>query len=118
MYKLVAAVSAQSLLLLGAQLLLKISTRQFGVFRWSWTFFKDVLFNPYFMLSGLCALTGTLLWIVILKKYDFSIAYPLTSLSYVFGLFASQWILHEQIPMTRWIGVGIIIVGVFFVAKP
>jgi len=118
MFKLIATLSAQSLLLLAAQLLLKISVKQFGAFSWTWAFFKSALLNPYLMLSGVCAVSGTVLWVMILRKYDFSLAYPLTSLSYVFGLFAAQWILHEQIPATRWIGVVIIIIGVFFVAKP
>jgi len=37
--------------------------------------------------------------------------------SYIFGVMAAQWILHESVPITRWIGVAIIIVGVYFVAK-
>jgi Predicted membrane protein len=118
MFRLIVGISAQSLLFLAAQLLLKISVKQFGAFSWTWLFFKKALLNPYLMLSGLCAVFGTVLWMVILKKYDFGLVYPLTSLSYVFGLFAAQWILHEQIPVTRWVGVAIIAIGVFFVAKP
>jgi len=117
MIKMVSYVTLYSLLLTATNLLLKISLKQFGPFNWSWSYFRGALFNPVFLLTGICALSVMLLWMYILKKFDFSIAYPLTSISFIFGAMAAQWILHESVPITRWIGVFIIIVGVFFVAK-
>jgi undecaprenyl phosphate-alpha-L-ara4N flippase subunit ArnE len=117
MIQMIAAVSFQCLLFAGAQLFLKVALKQFGAFNWSWGYFRGVLFNPAFMLAGICALSGTLLWMFILKKLDLSIAYPLTGISYIFGVMAAQWILHEPVPVTRWIGVVIIMIGVFFVVK-
>jgi len=113
----VISVSVQCLLLTITQLLLKVSLMQFGPFKWSWGYFKGVFFNPVFFLTGICALFAVLLWMYILKRYEFSIVYPLTSISYIFGLVAAQWILNEQVPVTRWIGVIIITIGVFFVIK-
>lgn len=117
MLKMISLASFQSLLLIAAQLLLKVALQQFGKFNWSWNYFKSVLLNHVFLFSGIAALSALLLWMYILKKYELSIVYPLTSISYIFGIFAAQWILHEQVPLTRWIGVAIIIVGVFFVVK-
>ena len=113
----VASVSFQCLLFALAQLFLKIALNQFQPFSWSWSYFKSVFINPMFMLAGVCALSGMLLWMFILKKIDLSIAYPLTGISYIFGVMAAQWILHETIPFTRWVGVVIIMIGVFFVVK-
>ena len=117
MYKMILSLTFYCLLLTAVQLLLKISLKQFGDFSWSWTYFRGVFFNPVFLFTGICALSTILLWMFILKRYDFSIVYPLTSISYIFGIMASQWILHEPVPATRWIGVGIIVIGVFFVVK-
>ena len=117
MIKMISSMSIQCLLLTLAQLLLKVSLNQFGNFRWSLSFFKGVFLNPFFFLAGVCALSGMLLWMYILKKFDFSIVYPLTGISYIFSLLAAQWILHESIPLTRWVGVVIIVIGVFFVVK-
>ena len=117
MIKMVSLVSLYSLLLTATNLLLKVSLKQFGPFSWSWGYFRNALLNPFFLLTGICALSVILLWMYILKRFDFSIAYPLTSISFIFGTMAAQWILHESVPTTRWIGVFIIIVGVFFVAK-
>lgn len=113
----VASVSLQCLLLTMAQLLLKVSLKQFGTFSWSWTFFKNALLNPIFFLAGVCALSGMFFWMYLLKKYDLSLIYPLTGISYIFSVMAAQWFLHESIPFTRWIGVVFIVIGVFFVAK-
>jgi undecaprenyl phosphate-alpha-L-ara4N flippase subunit ArnE len=44
-------------------------------------------------------------------------AYPMISLSYVFGMLAAMFIFHETIPLTRWVGVALIILGCIFVAK-
>ena len=44
-------------------------------------------------------------------------AYPMVSLSYVFGMLAALLFFHETIPPTRWLGVFLIITGCFLVAK-
>jgi undecaprenyl phosphate-alpha-L-ara4N flippase subunit ArnE len=53
----------------------------------------------------------------ILKHYPFSVAYPITSFAYVFGMLAAFFIFKEAIPPTRWIGVVLIVAGVFFLLK-
>ena len=117
MIKMVSLVSLQCLLITMAQLLLKVSLKQFGAFSRSWNYFKGVFSNPTFFFAGVSALSGMLLWMYLLKRYEFSVIYPLTGISFIFGLFAAQWILHESVPFMRWVGVAFIVIGVFFVAK-
>ena len=50
-------------------------------------------------------------WAYVLKKMDFSQAYPLSSLSFIFGMFLAFFLFQESIPFTRWIGVVLIVVG-------
>ncbi len=107
----------QSILLVAAQSLLKVSVELFGTFSWSWTYFKTVFTTWQFFLSGVCALSAMLLWMHILKHYEFGLAYPLLSISYVIGLLAAYFIFHEAVPLTRWIGVAIVMVGVYFIVK-
>jgi undecaprenyl phosphate-alpha-L-ara4N flippase subunit ArnE len=52
-----------------------------------------------------------------LKFFPFSIAHPLTSFSFIFGMLAAIFIFGETVPLTRWVGVALIIVGAFFIAK-
>jgi undecaprenyl phosphate-alpha-L-ara4N flippase subunit ArnE len=58
-----------------------------------------------------------LVWMFVLKKYDFSLAYPLLSISYIIGLLVAYFFFHETIPLTRWIGVLIVMIGVYLIAK-
>lgn len=117
MLKLIALIIGQSVLLVAAQTFLKISVELFGKFHWTWAFFKDALTTWQFAVSGVCALSAMLTWMYVLKHYEFSLAYPLLSISYLIGLLSAYFIFHEAIPFTRWIGVVIIMIGVYFVAK-
>jgi undecaprenyl phosphate-alpha-L-ara4N flippase subunit ArnE len=44
-------------------------------------------------------------------------AYPMISLSYVFGMLAAIFIFHESIPAARWIGVFLIMSGCVLIAR-
>lgn len=117
MILLILLIIIQSVVLVAAQTFLKISVGIFGKFSFSWQYFKTVFTTWQFAASGICALAGFFIWMYVLKKYDFSVAYPLLSISYVVGLLSSHFILHETVPMTRWIGVIIVMIGVFFIVK-
>ena len=117
MLKLIGLIIGQSVLLVAAQTFLKIAVQLFGSFSWTWQYFKTVFTTWQFAMSGVCALLAMLTWMYVLKHYEFSIAYPLLGISYVIGLFSAYFFLHEAVPLTRWIGVIIIIIGVYFVAK-
>lgn len=117
MLQLILLIIIQSILLVGAQSLLKVSVALFGKFSWSWQFFKTVFTTWQFAASGACALAAMFVWMYVLKKYEFSLAYPLLSISYIIGLLAAYFFFHETIPLTRWIGVVIVMVGVYFIVK-
>jgi undecaprenyl phosphate-alpha-L-ara4N flippase subunit ArnE len=104
-------------LLVAAQTFLKVSVQLFGAFSWTWIFFKTVFTTWQFAASGLCALAAMGTWIYVLKHYEFSLAYPSLSISYTIGLLSAYFFLHEAIPISRWIGVIIIMIGVYFVIK-
>lgn len=114
---LIILIIIQSILLVAAQSFLKISVELFGKFSWSLAYFKTVFTTWQFAASGICAVTAMLVWMYVLKHYQFSLAYPLLSISYVIGLLAACFIFHEAVPLTRWIGVLIVMVGVYFIVK-
>ena len=117
MLRLIILIIGQSILLVTAQTFLKIAVQHFGKFNWSWQYFNSVFTTWQFGASAVFALLAMLTWMYVLKFYDFSVAYPLLGISYLIGLFSAYFFLHEAIPLTRWIGVIIIIIGVYFVAK-
>lgn len=117
MLTLIILIVIQSILLIAAQSLLKVSVQLFGDFSWSWSYFKTVFTTWQFAASGVCALAAFLVWMYVLKRYPFGLAYPLLSISYIIGLLSAYFVFHETVPLTRWIGVAIVMVGVFLIAK-
>ena len=48
---------------------------------------------------------------------DLTYVLPATSLGYVLLALIAKFVLHEQVTFLRWIGIGLIAVGVSFVAS-
>jgi undecaprenyl phosphate-alpha-L-ara4N flippase subunit ArnE len=86
-------------------------------FCWTWKFFRDLALNWQLAASGLSMVMASLIWFYILKHNDLSLAYPLISISYIFGTFAAVFIFHETVTPTRWIGVLFIMIGVGFLTR-
>ena len=117
MLKLLLLSILQSLCLAGGQLCLKQALVKAGAFSWSFNYFIAQLTNWWFLLTGITLGSATVLWMYILRHYPLSAAYPLTCLSYVFGMILGMIFLQETIPYTRWIGVVFILIGAFFIIK-
>ncbi len=62
-------------------------------------------------------LINFLLWIVALSKVDLSVAFPIGCTTYVIVPLLSLIFLHEQIGVLQWLGIALIIIGVFFVSN-
>jgi multidrug transporter EmrE-like cation transporter len=70
------------------------------------------------ILGGLaCYVISVVVWVVALSKVPVSIAYPMLSIGYVVNAFAAWYLLGEVLTPMRLTGIGIIIVGVFVVAR-
>ncbi|MGE5654421.1 MAG: hypothetical protein ACM3ZQ_09220 [Bacillota bacterium] len=59
---------------------------------------------------------ATILWLFILSRGQFSVVYPLQSTAYALGVLVAWLVFKEAIPMTRWIGVGLIFAGAGMIA--
>ena len=121
MWKLLGWVSMQTLFLSGGQVLLKLSMQKLGKFEWSCNYFKSLLndwvFLLVFLACGICFGIAIVLWLYILKKFPFNQAYPLTSLSFVFGMVAAWLVLGESIPYWRWIGLILVVLGCVLITR-
>lgn len=107
----------QSALLASGQVFLKLAMNRMGPFELTWLYFKNLLLNWSLAAYGATLSAAGLLWLYMLKNFDLSLAYPITSMSYIFGMLAASFILNESIPTGRWIGVVFIVIGVFFMVK-
>ena len=70
------------------------------------------------VIGGLaCYVVSVVVWIVALSRVDVSIAYPMLSLGYVLNALLAGWLFGETVDAQRWIGIGVILVGVTLVAR-
>jgi undecaprenyl phosphate-alpha-L-ara4N flippase subunit ArnE len=118
MFKLIFCSIVQCAFLAAGQVFLKFALEKFEKFGWTWKFFRDFFTNWWLLASGLSMVAASIIWFYILKHNDLSLAYPLISISYIFGTLAAVFIFHETVPLTRWIGVLFIMIGVAFLTKP
>lgn len=107
----------QSALLASGQVLLKFALARMLPFSMSAAFWKSVFVNWQFAACGICYGAGSLLWFYIVKHFPFSMAYPMVSLSYVFGMIAAIVFFHEPVSTFKWLGVLLIMAGCYFIVK-
>ena len=114
---LILAVEQSDILAIG-QVFLKLGLMKMLTFGWNWAFWKSALLNWQFALCGICFGCASLMWMYIIKHFPLSTAYPLVSLSYVFGMLSAIVVFHEQVNVSKWLGVVLIILGCFIISKP
>lgn len=117
MWQLLGLSLLQSIMLSFGQLTLKIALGHMLPFEWTWRFWSHMLTNWWFLLCGIMFGGASLLWMYILKHWPLSMAYPMVSMSYVIAMVMAVVFLHESIVWTRWLGVGLIMLGCMMVAK-
>lgn len=92
---------------------------KFGLQNRDLTGLKSIIFAMFtpWVIGGLVLyVIATVIWIYLLNKFSLSLLYPLQSLAYVAAIFISLFVFHEHIPLLRWVGAGVILVGVTLVA--
>ena len=104
-----------------AQLLLKAGVRAVGAFDFSRENIVPIgmkLAAQLPILGGLaCYVLSVGVWILGLSRVDVSVAYPMLSLGYVLNAFGAWWLFGEALSIQRLLGIGIIIVGVYVLAR-
>lgn len=58
-----------------------------------------------------CMIVEAVVWTIVLKNFNVSVAYPMGSLSFVMVLLMSKLFLNEKVHKDRWIGVVLILCG-------
>ena len=76
-----------------------------------------IMFSPV-ILSGLILYGfATMLWLYILNRVPISRAHPIQAMSYPVMLILAKYVFSETIPYTRWIGIGIVFIGIVFIVQ-
>ena len=104
-----------------AQLMLKAGTNAIGAFQFSTANLAPIgwkVATQPFILGGLaCYAVSVVVWILALSRVEVSIAYPMLSVGYVVNAVAAYFLFGEAMGVQRLVGIGIIILGVYIVAR-
>ena len=76
-----------------------------------------VLTEWYVLAGVLLYAASAIVWLTVLSKVDVSFAYPLISLGYILTAFLARIYFNESISAIRWLGILLIIGGVFLVTR-
>ena len=73
--------------------------------------------EPHILAGLACYVVSVVVWVVALSRVPVSIAYPMLSIGYVVNAIAAWYLLGEAVTPMRLVGIGIIVLGVFIVAR-
>ena len=73
--------------------------------------------NPLVVLGVLLLMVWLISQLSLLSRVDLSYVLPVTSVSYVLTPLMGEFLLHERVSTERWIGIGLIGLGVSLVAR-
>lgn len=73
--------------------------------------------SPLMILGLVFYAAGALAWIAVLARLDLSVAYPFLALNFVLVTLSGRFLLGETVPPLRWLGILVIIAGIFLVAR-
>lgn len=77
----------------------------------------SLAFNAWLWLGLVCYAVSVVVWILALSRVDVSIAYPMLSIGYILNAVAAWKLFEEPLSLGRLAGIGIIILGVYVLAR-
>jgi uncharacterized membrane protein len=85
-----------------------------GVSPWP---YLHAFLNPQVSVGVVLLIVWLISQLSLLSRVDLSYVLPVTSVSYVLTALMGEFILHERVSTERWIGIGLIVLGVSLVAR-
>ena len=79
-------------------------------------FFKK-MFSWEIFIAAISFLIGGVIWLLLLKRINLSILYPMVSISFIFSTIAGHFIFKDSLSIARYGGISLIIVGVILICK-
>ena len=103
-------------ILLGAtgQFLLRLGMVYYGTVSVTgiWRQLGSIIFTPAIFLGFACFGISSILWLVVISRWELSYAYPLVALGYVLAIVYGVSILHENLSAAKILGSCLILAGI------
>lgn len=77
-----------------------------------WQQFFQIVFTPAIFTGFLCFGISSILWLVVISKWELSYAYPMVAFGYVLAIFYGTFFLHESINFFKFFGSALILIGI------
>lgn len=77
---------------------------------------KELLSGMNLYIGGMLYFLSALLNIYILRFLDYSIVLPLTSITYIWTMILSYYVLHEKVTRKKIVGLSFVFIGAFLIA--
>jgi multidrug transporter EmrE-like cation transporter len=104
-----------------AQLALKASVTDTGIIQFDMQSLMSsagsLMTNLWLWVGLICYAVSVVVWILALSRVDVSIAYPMLSIGYIVNAIAASHLFNEPLGLGKVVGIGIIIVGVYVLAR-
>jgi multidrug transporter EmrE-like cation transporter len=83
----------------------------------AWPVTQQLMLEPALWLGLFCYGISVIIWILALSRVDVSIAYPMLSIGYIVNALFAWLLFGEALTLERLVGIGVIIVGVYILAR-
>jgi undecaprenyl phosphate-alpha-L-ara4N flippase subunit ArnF len=111
-------IGLNALIVTVSEIFLKLGARETAYLKGlRWTGITG-LYSGWTWLGILFVILSLITWLYILRIVPLSIAFPLSNVVHVLVPLSSWIFLGEMITSLRWLGISLVLVGLFIVAKP
>ena len=80
-------------------------------------FASRMIASPWLWIGVIFLLANFFLWIALLSRVDLSVAFPMSSFTYIIVPILAIAFLHEKVFLTRWAGIIFIIAGISLTSR-
>lgn len=77
-----------------------------------WSQLGSIILTPAIFVGFICFGVSSILWLVVISRWELSYAYPLVSLGYVIAILYGTFLLNETISMPKIVGCILILTGI------
>ena len=77
-----------------------------------WRQLGSIILTPAIFLGFVCFGVSSILWLVVISRWELSYAYPLVAFGYVIAILYGTFLLHENLTLAKILGSCLILAGI------